>query len=150
MARTVRPRASGRPRAARRGAVARTPRTRLKHPPQWLALLPGRRPDLLLHDRLASLALDAARDADRLWLVVAARADRGLCGTERLGRDARDRRPQRGHPPARLTPLHVRARGTDRRPRDRLPGGAPLGGNPVRGDPALRSSLPREVRRSHA
>ena len=50
-------------------------------PPQLVALLPGRRPDLLLHRRVAVRALDAADRRGRLRLVVPAHPIAGLPAT---------------------------------------------------------------------
>src|SRR5438067_625682 len=118
VARAVRPGALDRARAAPRPAMARRPRARAERPPQRLALLPGGRPDLLLHDVVAAHALDAAADADRLRLAVPALPDRALRRVELPRRRARDRRPERRRPPADRPRVHVRDRRPHRGPRD--------------------------------
>ena len=139
-----------RPRAADSRPVARADRVHGHRPPQFLALLPGRRPDLLLDDRLVVRALAPADGGGRLGLVVSAQP---------AGRDHRQHRPLRpagDHPRrhARAAPgcaaRHVRDRRPDRRARVRLLDGGALDRAAVRRDPALRPALPRQVHRADA
>src|SRR5436189_186085 len=80
--------------------MARGARNRPRRPARGLDLLPGRRPALVLHARLATRARPADADAGRLRMVGVARADRASRRTEsRLGA-AGNRAPERTRAPA--------------------------------------------------
>ena len=143
-------RALGGARAARPRPVARPPGARPHRPPQLVALLPGRRPDLLLHRCLVVRALDAADRRDRLGLALRPDPGRRRRGRERARGPARRRAARHRRPAARRPARRVRDRRAHRRPALRLLGGGALDRRPVPGDPALRAALPRQVRRADA
>ena len=110
------------------------------------ALLPGRRPDLLLHVGVVALGGLPAADGHRLRLAGRARADRPR------GRARLPRRPAGGAlPPVPRAPAGGAARGLRRRDAGRraalrLLGRGALGGRAVRRDRAVRRPLPPAVR----
>ena len=134
---------SERRRAVDRG---RAPRRRAA---QRLALLPGRRPDLLLHDRLGRRPRSPAGDRDRVRLVAARGARRGGRRAELPRALPRHRRD----PGAAAAPARARRVLRDRPSGCSAAGLARLGAvawivAPYAVDPALRRPLPRPLGRS--
>src|SRR5687767_8026241 len=117
-------------------------RTRAERRTQRMALLPGRRPDVLLDDGMALLRPVAAAVADRLRLVVPAQPGRAVRRPERARRDA----GRAGAPGAAVasdrSAVRLRHRRPYRRTADRLRRRAAVDRPAVRGDPAVRRPLP--------
>ena len=134
----------------RRRAVARRARNSAHGATCRLDLLPGRRPALVLHARLAPRPRSTHTDAGRLRLVSDDLAHRARRRAESCLCASRDRVVERACAAPRRARVSLRDRCTYRWAPVWLLGARPLGRSAVHRDPVHQSGLPPAVYGSHA
>ena len=136
--------------AGDRAAVALDARPSADRPPQRLALLPGRRPALVLRERLAAGTRNASVPARGSASAGASRAAQRHRRPGPRARTPHHRAGERPRPRSRRAPVHLRDRAADRRTRLRLLGDAALARRAADRDQVHRPRLSPAVHRGDA